>query len=1261
MKNKMLLIFTLLVCNLLYSQDKGPEDIQTPEMGSVGVSSGGNYVQESSGKVKLSIPIGVVNSKSLSYPVVLNYNGKDVFNQAQYLNEYATTGVLGVGWNIGFSKIVCDTKETGTREDDIFYMDGTELLLINKGTNNLIWEFKSSKYDNAIIKYHLGHEELWQQPGSGIWIPIIVEDDYWEIISAKGESYFYGETANSRENVLAWGNWIGDSKNLVGAKQHTVVWNLSKMQDQWDNQINFSFEKVEQKTNSSSSALNHTEAIYIKEISSDYGKMVFSYSNKTSDEIYEPHTEQSEPDAYQERYERKYLNNIKLYNHKNTLQSLHEFNYSINNSISGNSKRYLVNVTQTASGNSNPIVLPPHEFEYYTTGDFKGGIKKVTNINGGSTTYNYLNKTLFTNTDSKVYDNTISSGYTTRSNYVTDKYSLSLDQEGVPSTITRSDERFRIIRSFWDGKVWRINQFIIPELVGVDRLNYAYGTIDNVRFIFGDDYYGVLTYDRISDRGNVYLFHLNEDKTTWNYYEHKDIVIESYDNDLNHRNEDPVFMSGNDFAAIGTNRSGRLYTYTWNGTSWNTKQIAQGNGQYYYAANNNFILTLDEDGQNDGDMITGLVRPDYYYIHYLDAEKNWQSKSWTASAGPYIASIEEPSYFYPSNSMAGFVADDNAELFLRWDTDYNLTNVENIVGSYNDQSFFTPVMNNILLMNPRGTIGADMKLSAFNGSSWSVNQINSGTSNYALGINKLLLPLTSNDIHQEFYLLDYNPNSHNWTQTELINNSTLTYDNKFGVTKNLIFAGKHAFKINSNGTRSSLGSINSYNDSNHILSSSETIYKEMTTYNNVLQEVQNGSLFYLDKETNNLLSTLIIDDSDNVFSYGNSTTNFGGSQPYLSNTTLFVKNKFIRIIDNKSKTQVKDIVLNNVIIDSKNGNTRKIEYNYDNYNSDINNSTNYYNKVTLMNKGDGNGNIGKLIKYFNNGEDDTQMSGLIEKIEFYDSSNILIKKKEFTWNKYTKNYINSIGIVIGKGFYNRNTKTIENLYFDSNSLSEEITNSFDSKGVLIKISKNNSKNLLETTDINYAYQQYPFLLNKNMLDFPYEMKNKIGNQDVSFTRSKWKNENNKYFVYEDWKGITLSDIRLNHQINQIDSNGNIVESYSGLSGINSSSLLGYNELHEVALITNANYQDVISNLDVSYNQFQALTTASLKAELIKLYDRLPNAIVTLKFYNDNGDIISDIDKRGLEMFYYYDAMGRLDYTTDSEGNILIKKEYNFGN
>ena len=129
---------------------------------------------------------------------------------------------------------------------------------------------------------------------------------------------------------------------------------------------------------------------------------------------------------------------------------------------------------------------------------------------------------------------------------------------------------------------------------------------------------------------------------------------------------------------------------------------------------------------------------------------------------------------------------------------------------------------------------------------------------------------------------------------------------------------------------------------------------------------------------------------------------------------------------------------------------------------------------------------------------------------------------------------------------------------------------------------------------------------------------------------------------------------------EIDTYGFTKEIDNG-SNMFTTTLYAYNNKFPVVNIENARYTDVINQLDVSYTALQSLNSSQLKVELTKLYDRLPEASISIKLFDAEGRLTTELDNREKELNYFYDIHGRLDYISDKDGNIIKKNEYNIGN
>ncbi|MCR8667508.1 hypothetical protein NO995_07440 [Aestuariibaculum sp. M13] len=829
---KRLGLVLLLVTIKFYAQDA--VDIGTPARSpfNLGGDIQGviqNSVNEVTGKVTFSLPLGTIGASTVSYGLNLTYNGQSAFKNGKETNKYNPTSVVGVGFSLSVPKIMVDNKGTGTMEDDDFYLlDGgtsSKLICTNKDglTGAETWEFQMEKYSPWKIKFYKYN--------------LYYEDDYWTIVKEDGLTYKFGasaSTSKSKESVIRWGNWIGSSLQSGGTQQ-TIVWNLSSIEDQFEN-VSFQYELEEI---AQSGSVKQTEASYLKKISSSNGASIqLTYGTKGSLEYYEPHKEKVEPDAYQERYEKKYLQSVSSYNNANELVSTYNIGYTLNGS-SLNTKRYLTSLTQTAYNNGQSEVMPSQTFDYHYTGTFKGGIKTITYPTGGAVTYNYKNKFLFNNYSNQFETSAFSqpSGYMYHSMFVSDNYGIFVYR--TENKISGDKYRFKFFRVWWTGQKWEWEEFTFPHLMLDPSTVNEGGPLKDLYPVLERDYYGFV-YDK-GTAADIYLWHLENDGRTWDYYTTTNKSIGS---------TNPRFHSGDEFVALQNYSSGELYTYVWNGSSWNYKLIDQGSGKYYITATNNYIMSLNEEGGTD--YISGVGHTDRYYFHYLDAQKNWQSKSWSAEADPYIDGTEAPSYFYPDNSIIGFVADDNPELFLRWDTNYNLTNVDNVLGSYNDSSPMVPVGNGMFTIHSSFYKNPN-KSARFNGVNWSVSALPSANNSYysKLNFGEDIMLFQNNPSISGVGYHKYNPNTNSWTYATLNSNYSSSLNNyKLStINSDFIIASNKIYERTNLGVLSEIGTLQYDNSFSYSDGLRHSFVRQLNGGN------YQGVYYYINKETG-LLSSI---------------------------------------------------------------------------------------------------------------------------------------------------------------------------------------------------------------------------------------------------------------------------------------------------------------------------------------------------------------------------------------------------------------------
>ncbi len=1222
-------------------------DITTPQLSSFnsGQSIEGfiqNSINEATGKVTFGVPIASISARGVSYSVALTYDGKSSFDTGSNTNKYNPVSTVGVGFSLPISKIVTDNKGTASQEDDDFFLqDGnnTKLFCTNKiDPGNLegeiIWEFQAEKYIPWKIKYY--KSEKFDLHGVLVERPL----DYWMVIDDKGTEYVYGETQNARENMVAWGNWIGNSKKNGGSRE-TIVWNLSTIKDQWDNNISFEYELQENFVGN----VKQTEASYIKKIVSSTGENIrFNYANKSAGEFYEPHIEYAEPDAYQERYEKRYLQNIATYNSSNGLMYTYNFAYAIeNNSSSNDKKRYLSSITQE---NEMGETLPNQKFEYHTTGDFKGGIKKIIYPMGSSVTYNYENKTLFTNSPNNYTGSAPNNfGYNYYSIATKENYTLMLLKSKSP--IRDGKHRFKVVRYTWNGQNWTHNSFVLPYLIK-DTQPATGVWLENFQSVFGAEYYGFMHNDGNFVRMD--LFHLKPDGINWHH---------KTEDNLNVGAGRPSLISGTEFVAIGGHHNGKLHMYNWNLKRWDREIINQGVGQYYYGATNNFILSLDEDGGND--MVTGVNHEDNYYIHYLDAQKNWITKSWSAAADPYIHGIEKPSYFYPGNAMAGFVADDNPELFLRWDENYNLLRPDNVLGSVGDTNPIIPTYSGMFTLQ-NWFYQHSIKYARFNGVNWNVFNLPTSSSYYAKpSYGEDFATFQNHGGNHRTGYVSYNPNTDGWEYTNGLNTYPwYSSNNKLtGMASDFLIAGNQIYKFSNTSlypiADQTLPFTNVFSHTDGLSHGFIKLASHTTSGSTASENFEKGMYVYMNKK-NNQISTIDLGKKYHMVG----PIIFAGRTPFISTNAMWLRNEgtssgfsdyLYRIIDDKVNNVVKDIVVTNVQTHNGNNEVRETVYTYLNPNSTRNNDFTFYENVTIENKGYGSSSIGKITKTYHNGSTDAQMAGLLLEEVTKDTNGITISHSISTFEKYD---------AIPRRFSIKQTKQESNVFYDGKAMTNITETTYNFPYFLpVKTKRTNSKGQIEEVSVEYAFtkHQYSEMDKRNFLSHPSQITTKVNGQTVSVKKTNWIAED-KIYASETWSGNSNNNLRKIREVTKMNVYGQVLETTNGRDQYKCI-LYGYNNKYPVARISNAKYNDVINNLDITESALQGLNNSNLKSELSKLYSRIPNAMIKLGLYDIEGKIVTQVNERQREIKNSYDSFNRLDYISDHNNNVLKKNIYNY--
>ncbi|WP_025668106.1 hypothetical protein [Aquimarina megaterium] len=1140
-----------------------------------------NTINQANGKVHYTVPITEITSNRLKAGLNLSFNGDKAIKNVEYSNKIKATGIVGLGWSINTSKIIADNKQTGYRDDDEFFLleGGLKKLICTKKVSPNLYEFKVENLPNWNVTYYRNH-------------------NYWLIVKENGDRYFYGDSnasvnTNANENIIHWNNWIGNSRATGGALQ-TFTWNLSKISNQWEDQIQFYYQTIDQAIQADNLGPKHTEASYLVKIESNSGdKIELNYLNKmntaTVQEYYEPNTDISEPDAYQERYEKKYLDNVILKRDDGEILMKYQLTYETTG-VDSFAKRYL---TQITTYNKNNESLNPQIFVYNTTGIFKGTIHKIKNTTGSEVTYQYENKLLHNNAP-KVY----LSGFQNSNGYEIDPldpnptkgeyFSLNDGNALVKYVPAVSGNAYFLIRT-WDGKDWRGKKLSV---------NHTHELSNHRKTFIGKNYFGYYFKEKIR------IFSLDKDGYSW----------KQNDFEISIPPEKVKSLITNDDYVLIISTEGKILPLVQNGSEWQKMNSFNG-------SNTNSISNINVTGNH--------LNFTWYYIDPNTNVRHLVSRNVISFQMDHSFRIEPYTF---SGSASGSYPQAARNI-----------NLSDIIFTENDFSNKF-VLNRIYKNLNKG-------FNFYNGKQWFEYKSSSTNDYHKIGINRAYKSkwIGPGNYDSRFIIL-FDPNLNTFSEMTLPEPWNYSYPWQIG---DYTLTHKKIYKSNT----TNLELVETYNTDQS--NSGYKFYKAKSMDKTIIQKVDDGLpknwYLYIDKKDGSIKKT-IWDDYQNIILF--SDEYFLEKKVVEGKTLLYIQ----RFHENKINKNVYDIVVKSININNGFDDNIITSYSYNNPNILANNAI-YYAEVTEERKGAGNSSLGRTLNYYDTGSNDIRKAGLLTRTEVKDTEGKIITSSNneliIGANLYSNNSVNK-PIHIGNRLL-LNKKTNEShFYNDSNHTWITTTQKYEynNKGLTSKIITNDSEGKKQEQNIEYAFQNSIAFINSNMIDAISKRIYKSNNKITGISFVEWANESGKLYPKKEYNGPNGNSLRLQSEITRISNKGVIEETTNGkdLYAVN---LSAYNDKRSVASIDNARFNDVINNLDVTYSQLQNLTTDQLKIELKKLYDRLPNAMIKLSFYDNNGSIISEIDARQEEINYHYDNFNRLDYVSDKNNNVLKKNIYNY--
>ncbi len=1280
-----LFLFAILYNITLLAQNREPQVAQQEQTFSLGADDLGsvaNSVNLFTGEVALPMEVVSLPSRGgLDAGISFSYSSAEVRQQATTWNLEAPTGVLGMGWKLDYPRILVDHKETGAIEDDEYY-------LVEGGVSNRLYRGEGS---TNFREYHTANYRFWKI----IYEP---DDERWEITKEDGTLYVFGDE-NSTRNTIQWGvrwdNWVGNSsRTFVNAQsQQAIVWNLSEVKNTWGDTVTYEYDQVENYVGSTDGQ-KQTEASYLTKITTPSGGQVrLHYYVKLADEYMEPHTEQVEPDAYQERYEKKYLDHIEVWSDFG--QKLRTVRMAYGFVGSGDlTKRVLTSIIpEDAQGQS----LPGTQFEYLNSGTSIGCMERVINHWGGWVKFTYSDGITVSNSKRDIAI-TAPTGYAEPNVWQGNDYVVVSWRQLNAGNHEEGNRDLQLKVYQWVGEWKGQDLSTIPNVQhDVPASSSDHHRMDDFQLATSKEFFAVLKKKYSANLYDLYIYHKSElERVKWTSDVYSLNVDPGYSLDDLHQ---PSLLVGENFVAVHTKMQGDIFTYTWDGSGWISETLTDLSlSRYEAGSGNNWFISHSRSGT------------DKSYLRYLNEQKKWVNKEFSSSV-TWEADFDQPTTWWGANSfVVAMATDNNGESYAyTWDQNYSSFSEANL-GSIANISNPVAIAGNSLVGIPTGLAGYQF-FARFDGDNWHTTQNKQGyyytTGDYYFGFTDDVVSW-ANPTGNNGWQKVFDPNDLVWDADQSLTGLSGTLHEAQMVGRNVNYLGGRFHYKEPNGSWTVLDNVSGQ----LAITAGAPNFSLYDRMNDLVIPKRNS---YILQIKNGMLD-VDVDEIQVEFAY-QVPVGTSGFLPYRQLTGLNTivlapvvtsgvyywedlnELQIHRLVDD---ALVGDQVFYPIVLVETNDGEQSYYTSYD-YNADnalqtataspdgltahfsmvrmipgsnTTLSTPYGYIETYFFNGLASGDSYKAFPSGGNAETAyKKLLGMSYGSTTYNSNQNEVASSETTYNVITK--------TIGNG-----TKNVANVHYVRpisatqlvDGLTTSTTNTYDpNTGMLATSTTSDLSGNGEDIEVTYKYwwEEYNTNRSKNILNGVIMEQIEINSVLTDISVTTWKNWN----PYADapwqtfrWKGtgtgafsgwssgVGGTDWVKTTQVEERDSYGNVLET-SNIAGLSNAVVMGYHHTTPVAQISNADYSTVKTALggDTGINNLQTQDGTTLQNTLnaLRTDNNLSEALVTTSTYHPLNGLITSIDPNGQEISNDFNDAFLLTSIKDDDDNIVAHSDYHF--